>query len=213
MFRYLTPAGNRIPIKGIFRALIMMKRVDTTKIFENRLKDFLKVKHCFLTSSGTTALYLALSSLKELSKKNEVIIPAYTCPSILAAVIKADLKPVLCDLDEEKSNFDFNKLKDKISNCTLAITSVHLFGIPEDSYKIKNLTFSYKVFQIEDAAQSFGTVISNNNDDIRSQGMLGTIGDIGIHSFGRGKPLTLMQGGVLTTNSDDIAKVISQKAN
>lgn len=213
MFHYLTPAGNRIPINGICKALTMMKRVDTTKIFENRLKDFLKVKHCFLTSSGTTALYLALSSLKELSKKNEVIIPAYTCPSILAAVIKADLKPVLCDLDEEKSSFNFNKLQDKISNHTLAIISVHLFGIPEDSFKIKNLTSSYKVFQIEDAAQSFGTVISTNNDNIRSQGMLGTIGDIGIHSFGRGKPLTLMQGGALTTNSDDIARPLSQKVN
>ena len=213
MFRNLTPAGNKLPIKGIYRALIMMKRVDTTILFEHKLKDFLKVKHCFLTFSGTTALYLALISLKELSDKYEVIIPAYTCPSVLAAVIKAGLKPVLCDLDEEKSNFNFNELEDKISNHTLAIISVHLFGIPEDSFRINNLVSSYKIFHIEDAAQSFGTAISNNNDNIGYQGMLGTIGDIGIHSFGRGKPLTLMQGGALTTDSDAIAEVVSQKVD
>ena len=213
MFRNLTPVGNKLPIKGIYRALTMMKRVDTTLLFEHTLKDFLKVKHCFLTFSGTTALYLALISLKELSDKYEVLIPAYTCPSVLAAVIKAGLKPVLCDLDEEKSNFNFNELKDKISNHTLAIISVHLFGIPEDSFRINNLISSHKIFHIEDAAQSFGTAISNNNDTIGSQAMLGTIGDIGIYSFGRGKPLSLMQGGALTTNSDAIAEVVSQKVN
>ena len=213
MFRYLTPVGNKLPIKEIYKALIMMKKVDSTTIFEQKLKDFLKVKHCLLTSSGTTALYLALISLKGLSSKYEVIIPAYTCPSVLAAIIKAGLKPVLCDLDEEKSNFNFNELKNKISNHTLAIISVHLFGIPEDSSRINNLTSSYRVFHIEDAAQSFGTLISNNSDNIRSESVLGSTGDIGIYSFGRGKPLTLMQGGVLTTNSDDIAKVLLQKVN
>ena len=213
MFYYLSPAGNRLPIKAICRALTMMKRVDTVKIFELRLKDLLKVKHCFLTSSGTAALYLALISLRELSNKHEVIMPAYTCPSVFAAVIKSGLKPVLCDLDEEKSNFNYNELKNKISNHTLAIISVHLFGIPEDYHRINNLISPFKVFHIEDAAQSFGSTINYGNDTIRSQDMLGTCGDIGIYSFGRGKPLTLMQGGALTTNSDIIAKVLSQKAN
>ena len=142
MFRYLTPAGNKLPLREIYRALVMMKKADTTITFEHKLKDFLKVKNCFLTSSGTTALYLALISLKKLSDKYEVIIPAYTCPSVLAAVIKAGLKPVLCDLDEEKSNFNLNELNDKICNHTLAIISVHLFGIPEDSFRINNLVSS-----------------------------------------------------------------------
>lgn len=190
-----------------------MRRADTTELFANRLKDYLGVRHCFLTSSGTSTLYLALCSLKELSKNNEVIIPAYTCPSVLAAVIKAGFKPVLCDLDKGKSSFDCNNLKAKISNRTLAIISVHLFGIPEDSFKINHPISSHNVFHIEDAAQSFGTSIKNVKDNTRSQVMLGTIGDIGIYSFGRGKPLTLMQGGALTTNSDAIAKAISRKAN
>ena len=190
-----------------------MRRADTTELFGNKLKDYLGVRHCFLTSSGTSTLYLALCSLKELSNKDEVIIPAYTCPSVLAAVIKAELKPVLCDLDKEKSSFDYHELKSKISNRTLSIISVHLFGIPEDSFKINHTISSLNVFHIEDAAQSFGTSIKNVEDNTRSQVMLGTIGDIGIYSFGRGKPLTLMQGGAITTNSDVIAKILSQKAD
>lgn len=213
MFRYLTPAGNIIPIQAIFRASILMKRLDTLKIFENKLKDFLKVKHCFLTSSGTASLYLSLISLKELSNKNEVLIPVYTCPSVLAAVIKAGLKPVLCDLNKDSTNFKYTELKTKISNHTLAVISVHLFGILEDSLKINKLTSSYKIFQIEDSAQSFDAITINSTDNMTPRAKPGTKGDIGIYSFGRGKPLTLMQGGALTTNSDAIAKAISQKVN
>ena len=213
MFRYLTPAGNKISIQAIFRALIMMRRKDIVNIFEEKLKQYLQVKHCFLTSSGTASLYLALISLKELSDKHEVIMPAYTCPSVLATVIKAGLKPVLCDLDEESSIFKYTELKTKISNHTLTIISVHLFGILENSFKINKLKSSHNVFHIEDAAQSFGTKTSNPTETTVPQTKPGTTGDIGIYSFGRGKPITLMQGGALTTNSDAIAKAISQKLN
>ena len=206
MFRYLTPAGHTIPMNAIFKALRMRKQLHAAKSLERKLQDFLKVKHCFLVSSGTTALYIALTSLKELSSNREVIIPAYTCPSVLAAVIRAGLTPMLCDLEEGTTTLNYHELTRTISNRTLAIISVHLFGIPEDSRKINELASSHNLFHIEDAAQSFGSAAGSG-----SQGMLGTTGDIGIYSFGRGKPLTLMQGGALTTNSDTIAEVVEKK--
>jgi dTDP-4-amino-4,6-dideoxygalactose transaminase len=115
---------------------------------------------------------------------------------------------VLCDLEEEKTTLNYHELTQTISNRTLAIISVHLFGIPEDSRKINELASSHNAFHIEDAAQSFGSAAGKD-----SQSMLGTTGDIGIYSFGRGKPFTLMHGGALTTNSDTIAHLVSKKIN
>jgi len=206
MFRYLSPAGSSIPLRAMYQALIMMYTCDTTHVFTRKLKDFLNVNYCFLTSSGTTALYLALLSLRELASGAEVIIPAYTCPSILSAVIKAGLQPVLCDLQKDSAHFNYAELKTKISKRTLAIVSVHLFGIPEDMQALTSLTSSHKIFHIEDAAQALGTQLP-----AESQRFLGTLGDVGIFSFGRGKPLTLMQGGALSTNSDTIAEVVEKK--
>ncbi|CAD7772656.1 MAG: DegT/DnrJ/EryC1/StrS aminotransferase family protein [Candidatus Methanoperedenaceae archaeon GB50] len=68
--------------------------------FQEIIKTYLKVKHCLLVSSGTAALWLILKAAKEIEqKRNEVIIPAYTCPSVAAAVIRAGLKPILCDIN------------------------------------------------------------------------------------------------------------------
>ena len=88
------------------------------------------------TDSGTSALYLLLKYLKSTSKKTDVIIPAYTCPSIVAAVRKVGLNPVLCDLNI----FDFSlKLEDfsiKVCDNTLAVLQVELFGILPDNRKL-----------------------------------------------------------------------------
>ena len=81
--------------------------------FETESRDYFNVNNIFSVSSGKAALMLALSALKRLSPdKNEVIIPAYTCYSVPAAILKADLKIVLCDIDASTFDFDYNSLRE-----------------------------------------------------------------------------------------------------
>jgi len=184
-----------------------MFNADAPADFARKLTTLLKVRHCFLTSSGTAALYVALVSLSKLAQKKEVIFPAYTCPSVLAAVIRAGLKPVLCDLGCNKSTMDLDGLAGTITSDTLAVISVHLFGIREKRERINQLLSSRNIFHIEDAAQSLGLTTAENRVISRP----GCSSDIGIFSFGRGKPLSLLQGGALVTDSDTIADAVRRE--
>ena len=207
MFRYLAPAGNTISAYEIVRALMgMFKAKRQEEIFTRKLTTRLKIKHCFLTSSGTVALYLSLASLSKLLNKREVVFPAYTCPSVLAAVIRAGLKPVLCDLDNNTSTMNLDDLAAKITDDTLAVISVHLFGIKDNTVRINELTASRHIYHIDDAAQSFLLASSGNHEGIRR----GNASDAQIISFGRGKPMTLLQGGALITDSDTIAEAVRE---
>ena len=211
MFRHLPPAGNKITIQSLVKAFLLKRECDTIKTFEEDLMNFLKVKYCYLTTSGTTALFITLCALKNLSDKNEVIVPAYTCPSVLAAVIKAGLKPVLCDLLTNKPILYYTQLEKRVTDKTLAIITVHLFGILEDTSKIDQLTSARHIFHIEDSAQILSPVRETSDAICNTQMVPGTTGDVGILSFGRGKPLTLMHGGAIITSSDIIAKALSEK--
>src|SRR5262245_43056841 len=67
--------------------------------FEAQLRRHFSMRHVFLVSSGTAALTLTLKALRSLSDRSEVVIPAYTCPSVAMAVLAAGLRPRLCDID------------------------------------------------------------------------------------------------------------------
>ncbi|MBI4007858.1 MAG: aminotransferase class V-fold PLP-dependent enzyme, partial [Planctomycetes bacterium] len=168
------------------------------------MKAFLGAKYCYLVSSGTAALYIILRSLKLDTPRNEVIIPAYTCPSVAAAIVKAGLKIRLCDVNKNNFNYDIESLKNIISSDTLCIVTVHLFGIYTDVQALKDLCVQKNIYLIEDAAQGFGNYVENPDGNK----MLGTLGDVGFYSFGRGKPLNLMHGGAIVTNSEKIANKI-----
>jgi perosamine synthetase len=165
-------------------------------------------------SSGTAALTFSLSALKRRYAKKEVILPAYSCPSVLAAVVKAGLVPVLCDLRPGCFQMDPDHLLSNLGPATLAVIAVHLFGIPENVSVIKRIVEGKGVFLVENAAQAFGNRFpiecqppeSRNRPDPGIP--LGTVGDIGIFSFGRGKPFTLLTGGALAINNPELRRTL-----
>jgi perosamine synthetase len=167
---------------------------------QDELRRELDVAHVFPVSSGKAALHLTLSALKTLSARTEVVIPAYTCFSVPAAVLKAGLRPVLCDINPSTFDFDHAQLQDILTQDTLCVVSHHLFGIPSDVERTRAACASRHVFVIEDAAQAM--------DVGGSQPAPGTIGDVGIFSFGRGKNITCGAGGMVATRSDEIAAAI-----
>lgn len=165
-----------------------------------RRKEFqayLGVSHAYPVSSGKAALYLALKALQRLSDRTEVVVPAYTCFSVPSAAVKAGLRVVPCDVDPVSFDFDYDRLETAISAKTLCVVVAHLCGIPADVQRVKALAARQGAFVIEDAAQAFG---------VKQGGVpLGTGGDVGIFSFGRGKQVTCGSGGMAVTSRSEIA--------
>jgi len=168
---------------------------------EKEVKEYFNVKYVFFVSSGKAALFLILRALQSISdKKDQVLIPAYTCFSVPSAVVKAGLKVSLCDIDYSTFSFDYDLLKKSINDDTLCVVPNHLFGIPSDIESINVLCREKGIFVVEDAAQAMGGVHKNR--------MLGTNGDVGFFSLGRGKNITCGSGGIIVTDSEEIANAL-----
>jgi dTDP-4-amino-4,6-dideoxygalactose transaminase len=170
--------------------------VRASRRLEQDMGRHFGVRHVFLVSSGTAALTLTLQALRSLSCRTEVVIPAYTCFSVPAAVVKAGLRPVPCDIGPT-FDFDHALLEQVLGADTLCVVGHHLFGIPSDIERIRALCAARGIFVVEDAAQAMGA-------EDRGR-LLGTLGHVGIFSFGRGKNITCGSGGVMITNSDEVA--------
>jgi perosamine synthetase len=174
------------------------------RTLERELRDYFGVRHVFLVSSGKAALTIILRSLKTLSPgKNEALIPAYTCFSVPSAVVKAGLRASLCDVDASTYDLDRTLMGDAVSDDTLCVIPTHLFGIPADVEGVKSFCRDKGIFVIEDAAQAMGAVSRGRR--------LGTLGDAGFFSLGRGKNLTCGSGGIIITDSDPIAGAIQKE--
>jgi perosamine synthetase len=168
---------------------------------EEEIRAHFGVRDVFLVSSGTAALTLTLMALKSLSPRTEVVIPAYTCFSVPAAVLKAGLRPVPCDIDPSNFDYDHTLLGRALKSTTLCVIAHHLFGVPSNIEKIRELCRSRRIFVVEDAAQAMGIDVEGRH--------LGTLGDAGIFSLGRGKHLTCGSGGMVVTNSTQIAGALA----
>ncbi len=166
--------------------------------FERKFSKFCGSKYSVACNSGSDALFLALKSL-DLKKGSEVILPAQTYCSTLFAVIRADLKPVLVDIQNKNPTISLNDLKNKITKKTSVIIMVHLYGEVCNIKEIKNLIKNKNIHLIEDAAQAHGAKDFSFNKIGKTTG---NIGVMGCFSFYPGKNLGAYgDGGAITTNS------------
>jgi dTDP-4-amino-4,6-dideoxygalactose transaminase len=208
--RKVPPAAAPIALNDLWHGAVGIAFPERSiRRLEAQLRRHFAVRHVFLVSSGTAALTLTLMGLKALSslsssaRRTEVVIPAYTCFSVPAAVLKAGLCPVLCDINPATFDFDHVLLERTLNANTLCVVAHHLFGIPSDIDRIRALCRARGIFVVEDAAQAMGV-----ESDGRS---LGTLGDAGIFSLGRGKQITCGSGGIIVTNSDRIADAVGRR--
>ena len=210
--RTLPPAAAPIFFKNIISGLKgIIRGPKEFHRFESELKEHYNVKHCFLVSSGKAALTIILKALHERHpERNEVLIPAYTCYSVPSAIIKAGLKVKLCDINPETLDFDFDQLKEILSpsnsnystSSILAVIPTHLFGLPADVDRVRGINKDDKVSIVEDAAQAMGGTLKKK---------LGTLGDAGFFSLGRGKAFSIVEGGIILTNNDSMADNIDRQ--
>ena len=203
--RTIPPAANPLGLKdfkGAVSGLFFPKR--RLGRFEDGLKRHFGVNYVFPVSSGKAALTLILRALKAISKeKKEVVIPAYTCFSVPSAIVKAGLEPTPCDIDPRTFDFDYGLLKKTVNEKTLCVIPNHIFGIPSDMDAVKKICGNKGVYIVEDAAQAKGGRFKGRK--------LGTIGDAGFFSFGRGKNITCGSGGVIITNSKAIGAALEEE--
>lgn len=201
--RAIPPTAAPIYLRDLIHGLIgIFSGKGYIQRLEQEIKGYFEVKHVFFVSSGKAALTLILNALKSLNQRQEALIPAYTCFSVPSAIVKAGLKVSLCDIDSKTFDFDYKLLNKVIDNDTLCVIPNHLFGIPADMDKINSICKDKGVFVVEDAAQAMGGSYKSSK--------LGTIGDVGFFSLGRGKNITCSSGGIIITNSDKIANAIDK---
>jgi len=164
--------------------------------FEEAAAAFAGVDWCRVTGSGTVALYLSLQLLAERSNRREVVLPAYTAPSLVLPIRKAGLVPVLCDVNPETLNSGSIDLLGRVGSETLAVLPVHMFGSPMNIRELVNQLSRSGVSVIEDACSSMGSTISGRQT--------GTFGEIGFTSFNRGKNMATLAGGALFTENAEL---------
>ena len=159
-----------------------------------------------LLSSGTAALIVILNALKKLSpQKDEVIIPAFTCPLVAIACNQAGLKIRLCDFEKESDQLDINLLNEIINDKTLCVIPTHLGFYPQKMQEILSLAKSKNIFVVEDAAQALGSTIN--------QEKTGLLGDVGFFSLTAGKGLTIFEGGFIACANQVILDQLDQSIN
>jgi len=171
---------------------------------EKKFSEYLNCKYAIGVSSGTDALLLALMAI-DIQPGDEVIVPTYSFFATAGVVARLNAIPVLTDMDPVTFNIDPEDIKKKITPKTKAIIPVHLYGQSADMEPIMKIAKEKNIFVIEDAAQAIGTEYKDGK-------CVGTIGDIGCFSFFPSKNLGgYGDGGLVTTNNDDIANMLRIK--
>lgn len=170
--------------------------------FEELFAKRHQVKHALAVTSATTALHLALVAL-EVGPGDEVIVPAFTWVSTANVVLYCGAKVVFADVDPATFNMDPEDLKKRITSKTKAIIPVHLFGLCANMDAIKAIAGNIPL--VEDGACAAGAAY---------KGMpAGALGTIGCFSFHPRKSVTTGEGGMITTNDDRLADVMSMLRN
>ena len=163
--------------------------------FENKIADFIGVKHAVAMCNATVALEIASRALK---LHGEVIVPSYTFVATAHALQWQEITPVFCDMDPATHNIDPAKIEQLITPKTTGILGVHVWGRGCDTEIIEEIAARRNLKVMYDASHGFACS--------RGGRMLGTFGECEVFSFHATKFLNCFEGGAVVTNSDDLAK-------
>ena len=162
------------------------------QIFESNYASFNKVKHCVTFDHGSSSLVAALQALG-IGPGDEVIVPALTWVACIISICNVNAIPVIVDIDPNTYCISIEAIKKAITPKTKAIMPVHLYGSMVNMDELQQLAQQQKIFIIEDASHSHGSVWNDK--------YAGSMGDIGCFSFQQGKAMTSGEGGAAITNN------------
>ena len=165
--------------------------------FEQRIAAMNNVGHGIATTSCTTALHLALKAL-DVRPGDEVIVPGFTWISTANAVWHCGATPVFCDIELATWNINPSRVEQHITDRTVGIIPVHLFGLFADMPQIAAIAEKYSLWVVEDAACALGSCLAG--------AFPGQLSDAACFSFHPRKSITTGEGGMIVTNRRDLAE-------
>lgn len=165
--------------------------------FEEEFNKYIGSKRSVAVSSWTAAGHLTLEAFG-IEKGDEVIVPTMTFPATAEIVCYFGAKPVIVDVDEDTLNISLKEIERAITPKTKAIIPVHYGGQPCDLDEIQEIADKYKLKVLEDAAHSLPATYKGKK--------IGTISDVTCFSFYATKTLSTGEGGMICTNSEEIAE-------
>ena len=169
---------------------------------EEKLADYVDVKHCVSVSSGSDALLIAMMAL-DISPGDEVITTPFTFVATVEMITLLGAKPIFVDIDPQTYNIDPEKIESAITSKTRLILPVSLYGQCPNMNKINKIADKYRLPVLEDGAQSFGATYQGKKSC--------NLSTIGCTSFFPSKPLGAYgDGGAIFTNDSHLAKKIAQ---
>lgn len=179
--------------------------------FEQDFAQFLGVKHCSLTNSGSSANLLAFMALtshklgeRRIKRGDEVITVAAGFPTTVAPILQYGAVPVFVDVTLPEYNIDVAQLEKALSPKTKAVMLAHTLGNPFDLQAVKDFCDQYNLWLVEDNCDALGTKYRYNGQWQYS----GTIGHIGTSSFYPPHHMTMGEGGAVYTNDTELKRLI-----
>lgn len=173
---------------------------EEVRKFEEEFSKYIGTKFAVAMNSGTSALHTALLS-SGIGPGDEVITTPFSFIATANSILYTGARASFVDIDESTFNIDPQKIEQKISDRTKALLIVHLFGQPCDMNQIIELCEAHDLILIEDACQAHGAEF-----DGKKVGSFGT----GCFSFYPTKNMTTGEGGMITTNDEEIAEKARQ---
>ena len=174
------------------------------KAFEEKFAARFNRKHAIAVCNGTAALDAAIEALG-IGPGDEVIMPSFTIISCIMQIVRNGAKPVLIDADPLTWNMDVAAIESRITARTKAIMAVHIYGLPVDMDPLLTLAARYGLKVLEDSAEMIGQTYKGR--------ACGSLGDISTFSFYPNKHITTGEGGMVVTDSDELAEQVRSLRN
>ncbi|MFO7791588.1 MAG: DegT/DnrJ/EryC1/StrS family aminotransferase [Candidatus Saliniplasma sp.] len=167
--------------------------------FEDDFSEYIGVEHSIALNSGTSALISSLLAAG-VGKGDEVIVTPYSFVSSVTSVILVGAEPVFVDISYDTLCIDPDRIEDSIDEKTKAIIPVHLYGQPADMSRINEIAEEKDLVVLEDSCQAHGAEYEGRK--------VGGMGDVGCFSFYATKNMMSGEGGMVTTDDEEIAEKI-----
>jgi dTDP-4-amino-4,6-dideoxygalactose transaminase len=184
----------------------MLAAGEVVEAFENAFAEYVGVDHAVATSSGTTALHAMLEAAG-VGDGDVVLTSPFSFVASANAVVHADAEPAFADVDPETCNLDPHEVARTLAarDDITALMPVHLYGLPAAMAEYRRLAEEYDLLLFEDAAQAHGATYDGEP--------VGSLGDAAAFSFYPTKNMTTGEGGMVTTDDDELAASLRRLVN
>ena len=190
-------------VEKVLKSGMIASGPETVK-FESEFAEFIGCKFACAVNNGTSAIALAISAIG-VKPGQEIITSPLTFVATANAILSCGAIPVFADIEKDTFNLSPESVEDCITEKTAAIMPVHLYGMPADMNRFREIGSRNNIAIIGDAAQAHGASIDGE--------MVGKLGDIECFSFYPTKNMTTGEGGMVTTDDESLYDLMNSIRN